>query len=79
VPQQRGTGKQDRRGIGGEDEDRCALAEQLRGGGEPGGAGGGCRQAAEAVFLHGGAGVRDEPKQRSATYSRARTATMAPA
>ena len=64
MPQQCGSGEQDRRGVGGEDEDGRPLAEQLSGSGETGGVGGGGSQAAEAVFLHGGAGVRDEPEQR---------------
>ena len=60
VPQQCGSGGQDRRGVCGEDKDGCPLAEQLRGGGEADGVGGcGC-QPVQAVFLYGGAGVRDE-------------------
>src|ERR1035438_2490814 len=61
VPQQCGSGGQDRRGVRGEDEDGCPLAEQLGGGGEADEIGGRGGQAAQAVFLHGGASVRDEP------------------
>ena len=50
VPQQDGSRDQDRRGVAGEDEDGRPLAEQLSGGGEAGGVGGGGSQAAEAVF-----------------------------
>src|SRR5277367_8917 len=39
VPQQCGSGEQDRRGVGGEDENGSPLAEQPSGSGEAGGVG----------------------------------------
>jgi hypothetical protein len=64
VPQHCGSHGQNGTGVSGENNDGCSRAEQLSGGREADGVRRGGGQPVQAVFLHGGASVRDEPEQR---------------